>query len=138
MARSIENIYLNALPVDRAVLSRNRNPSLALKIHIIHQPLGRLLIIAKKPALPEHSIDERSLTVVYVSDYCNVTYIIIVYMLFHLLNLQIIRDCYKQFAPRIKEDYGRLPAADGGAGPPPGFRREVRLKASLPRPQSSG
>ncbi|OPZ78303.1 MAG: hypothetical protein BWY77_01536 [bacterium ADurb.Bin431] len=68
MARGVENVDLDPLPADRAVFRRNRDAAFALEIHVIHDALLDLLVIAEEPALSKHLIDEGGFAVIDMGD----------------------------------------------------------------------
>ena len=68
MARGINNVDFNALPINRTVFRRNGNAALALKIHTVHHPVSGGLILAKTATLPKHMVNQGGFTVVNVGD----------------------------------------------------------------------
>ena len=80
MARSVDDVDLLALPADGAVLGVDGDSPLTLNGAAVHYAVRR--IIGLHTALAEKRVDQRGLAVVYVRDYCNIPYIIVV--LYHL------------------------------------------------------
>ncbi len=65
----VENIYLYAFPGYGTILCGYSNTALSFEVHIVHKAFFYFLIRPEQSALPEHVVNERSFTVVNVSDY---------------------------------------------------------------------
>ena len=68
VARSIHDVDLYVVVEDGGVLGQDGDAALALQFVGIHHPLGHHLIGAKGARLAEHSVNQRGLAVVNVSD----------------------------------------------------------------------
>ena len=68
MARRVDDVDLRPAELDRRVLGQDRDPLLALEIGRVEHAFGDLLVLAERPRLPEHGVDERRLPVVDVRD----------------------------------------------------------------------
>ncbi len=68
MPRRVDDVDLHAAVRDRSVLRENRDTALALEVIRVHDPLDHDLVGAEDPALVQHRIDERRLSVVDVRD----------------------------------------------------------------------
>lgn len=75
MTGGVDNVDLNTVPHDGAVLRQNRDPTLPLLIVRVHNAdpsLVNLRLITEDGGLLEHRIHEGGLAVVDVSDYGDV------------------------------------------------------------------
>ena len=68
VARRVEDVDLDALPDDRAVLGGYGDAALALEVHAVHEAFLGLLALAEHAGLAEHGVDEGGLAVVDVGD----------------------------------------------------------------------
>ena len=73
VARSIENIDFDALPVDGDVLRQNGYPSFALQIIGIEHFAAVVLAVTEQFSSEHHLVDQGSLTMVNVRNNCDVT-----------------------------------------------------------------
>jgi hypothetical protein len=64
----IDDVDLVAAVAKARVLGEDGDPALPLEVARVHDPLGHLLVVAERPALPEHEVDERGLAMVDVGD----------------------------------------------------------------------
>ncbi len=69
-------LIFTAAVVDSRVLGQDRDALLALEIHRVQHTLGDVLVLAKRPRLPEHRVHERRLAVVDVRDDGDVAYVV--------------------------------------------------------------
>ena len=72
----VDNIYLGVLIVNSGVLGENGNSSLFFKVARVHYSCNSFLIFTVDAALLKHFVDERSLAVVDVGNYCYVSQIV--------------------------------------------------------------
>ena len=68
MPGSVDDVDLHAVITDAGGLRENRDSTLALQIARIEHPLHHLLVGSENPALAEHRIDQRGLSVIDVGD----------------------------------------------------------------------
>jgi hypothetical protein len=68
VAGGVDDVDLDAVPVDGGVLREDRDPALALEVHRVHHARLDLGALAERAALVEHRVDERRLPVVDVGD----------------------------------------------------------------------
>ena len=66
--RSINDIDLGALVIDRHVLRQDGDAALALQVVVVQDQFTGILVLSKQIACQQHFVDKRSLTVVYVSN----------------------------------------------------------------------
>ena len=86
VTRGVNDIDLVSFVVDRYVLGEDCDAALTLEVIIIEDKLAGGLIVAEELARQEHFVYKSSLSVVYVSDNCNVAYLL------HLVKW-ILRGC---------------------------------------------
>ena len=70
---SVDDVDCSVFVFDRRVFRKDRYATLALDVVAVHNALRDDLIRAENAALPEHSVDKRSLAVVNVRDYRNIS-----------------------------------------------------------------
>jgi small GTP-binding protein len=68
MARSVDDVDLDAAVPHGGVLGQDRDALLALQIHRVHHSVGHRLVVAKGARLPQHRVHQRRLSVVDVGD----------------------------------------------------------------------
>src|SRR5204863_915091 len=68
MARRIDDVYPDVMPVDRGAFGQDRNAALAFQLVRIERPLGDLLVGAERAALLQQLIDQRRLAVIDMRD----------------------------------------------------------------------
>ena len=73
VAGGVDDIDFYAVVHAGSVLRKNCDSALALNGVVIHYTVAYYLILAECAALLEHFVDQGSLAVVNVGDYCNVT-----------------------------------------------------------------
>jgi len=72
MSRSVDEVDLRAVPIDRGGLCENRDTSLTLLIVGIHDAVDELLMFSKHASGAQQAIDEGRLAVVDVRDKRNI------------------------------------------------------------------
>jgi hypothetical protein len=68
VARRVDDVQLHAAVVHRRVLGEDRDALLALEVVAVEHALVHVLVGAKRPALPEHGVDQRRLPMVDMGD----------------------------------------------------------------------
>ncbi len=68
MARRVDDVDVRAFVIDRAVLCKDRDATLAFEVVAVHHALGQLLILAKRARLLQQLVDQRGLAVINVRD----------------------------------------------------------------------
>ena len=68
VARGVQDVDLDSLPDDRAVLCGNGDSALALEVHAVHEAFLGFLSLAEHAGLLEHGVNERGLAVVDMRD----------------------------------------------------------------------
>ena len=86
VAGGVEDVDLNAFPINRAVFGGDGDAAFAFEVHGIHNPVRDFLVGAEGAALPEHVVDEGGFAVIDVSDNRNVAQIRINCQSFHGLH----------------------------------------------------
>ena len=77
MARSVDNIDVD-IPVSKgSILCLDSNAFFPFQVHIIHHALFDDLVGPEQPRLSEQAIDQGGLSMVHVSDDCNVTNVLL-------------------------------------------------------------
>src|SRR3954447_15620817 len=66
MTRRVDDVDLRLAVANGGVLREDRDALLTLEIHRVHHPLGDVLVVAERPRLPQHRVDERGLAMVDV------------------------------------------------------------------------
>ena len=64
----VDDVYLDVLVVDGGVFREDRDAAFALDVPRVHDAGHSLLVLAVDPALLQHLVDQRSLSVVDVGD----------------------------------------------------------------------
>ncbi len=72
VAGRVHDIDFHIAIMDGRVLRHDRNATLALKIHRIHDALTHLFVLAKGPGLAQHRVNQRGLAVIDVSNNCDI------------------------------------------------------------------
>ena len=68
MAGGVDDVDFNVFIINARVLRQDRDAPLTLQIERVHNTLGHPFIGPKDPALMEHSVDQRGLSVIDVGD----------------------------------------------------------------------
>ena len=76
MARSIDDVDLDALVGAGAVLGQNGDAALTLDVTAVHDTLCHSLIVAESAALAQQGVHQRGLAVVNVSDDSDIAQIV--------------------------------------------------------------
>ncbi len=66
VAGRVDDVDLDLAVLHGGVLREDRDALLALEIHGVHDALGDILVLAERPRLPQHRVDEGGLAVVDV------------------------------------------------------------------------
>ena len=72
VAGSVDDVDLYAAVADAGVLGEDRDTALALEVIGVHDPLGDVFVGTEDPALAQHRVHERRLSVIHVRDDCDV------------------------------------------------------------------
>ena len=87
VARGVDDVDLDALPGDGAVLGRNGDPALALEIHVVHDAVLHLLVLSENAALLEEGINKGGFAVIDVGNDGHVAEILVLHGVFlHKIN----------------------------------------------------
>ena len=73
VAGGVDDVDLRPLPANARVLREDRDPALFFEVVGVHHALDERFVLAERPRLAEHVIDQRGLTVVDVCDDRDVT-----------------------------------------------------------------
>jgi hypothetical protein len=68
VAGRVDDVQLDAAVADGRVLGEDRDPLLTLQIHRVEHPVLDLLVLAKRPRLPQQGVHQRGLAVIDVRD----------------------------------------------------------------------
>ena len=85
VARRVDDVDLRALVVHGGVFGKDGDAALALQIAGVHDAVDDRLIFAVDAALLEHLVDQRGLSVVNVSDDCNISDVFLIVHTVHSL-----------------------------------------------------
>jgi hypothetical protein len=85
VTRGVDDIDFIVFVLDRNVLRKNSDTSLSFKVVVIEYQLAGILILAKEISGQQHLIDQRSLTVVDVSNNGNVSDFLHILLIFKRL-----------------------------------------------------
>jgi hypothetical protein len=66
--RGVDDVHPDLADLDRGLLGEDRDALLALQVHRVHHAIDDRLVLAERPRLAEHRVDERGLAVVDVGD----------------------------------------------------------------------
>ena len=69
----VDYVNFNVVIMNRGVFCKYRNTALALKVAGVHNSVFGCLIFTVNAALLQHFVNESGLSVVNVSDYCNIS-----------------------------------------------------------------
>ena len=86
MARGVDDVDLDTVVHDRAVLRVNGDPAFPFQIVGVHHAVDDLLVVAEDVALIEESVDQRGLARVDVCNHGNINNWIFLFHSFLLFN----------------------------------------------------
>ena len=66
--RRVDDVDLDVAEPNGGVLGQDRDALLALEIHRVEDAVGDLLVLPKRPGLPEHRVDQRRLAMIDMRD----------------------------------------------------------------------
>ena len=73
VAGCIDNVDLNVLVMDRGIFCKDGDSALSFKVVRVHYSIFHFLIVAINTALTKHFVNQSCLSVVNVSDNCNIS-----------------------------------------------------------------
>jgi len=73
VARRVDDVDVDAVPVDRRALGKDGDPALLLEVVRVHRPLLDALVVAEGARLAKELVDKRGLAMIDVRDDRDVT-----------------------------------------------------------------